>query len=70
LSSARLSAPRPTKVNTDPSSPLGSDQTALVIRPGDEIHVDGGQRLRVLDVVPLDEEDESRFVGLLQVEAA
>jgi len=27
-------------------------------------------RLRVLDVVPFDEEDESPFVGLLQVEAA
>jgi len=28
------------------------------------------QRLRVLAVVPFDEEDESPFVGLLQVEAA
>jgi len=27
-------------------------------------------RLRVLDVVPFEEEDESPFVGLLQVEAA
>ena len=30
----------------------------------------GGERFRVLDVVIFDEEDESRFVGLLQVEAA
>jgi len=29
----------------------------------------GRQRLRVLAVVPLDEEDESPFVGLLKVEA-
>jgi hypothetical protein len=29
-----------------------------------------GQRLRVVDVVPFDEEDESAFVGLLQVEGA
>jgi hypothetical protein len=28
------------------------------------------RRFRVLDVVPFEEEDESRFVGLLQVEAA
>jgi hypothetical protein len=28
------------------------------------------QRFRVLNVVPFDEEDEARFVGLLQVEAA
>ncbi|MGZ4314331.1 MAG: hypothetical protein ACXVRS_00710 [Gaiellaceae bacterium] len=27
-------------------------------------------RFRVLDVVPFEEEDESPFVGLLQVEAA
>jgi len=30
----------------------------------------GGRRFRVLDVVPFEEEDESPFVGLLQVEAA
>jgi len=41
-----------------------------VINPGEEIHLDAGQRFRVLDVVPFDEEDESPFVGLLQVEAA
>jgi hypothetical protein len=41
-----------------------------MIKPGDEIHVGAGQRFRVLDVVPFDEEDESPFVGLLQVEAA
>jgi hypothetical protein len=29
-----------------------------------------GRRFRVLAVVPFDEEDESPFVGLLQVEAA
>ena len=40
-----------------------------MLKPG-EIHANGGQRLRVLDVVPFDEEDESQFVGLLQVEAA
>jgi hypothetical protein len=28
-----------------------------------------GQRFRVLGVVPFDEEDESPFVGLVQVEA-
>jgi hypothetical protein len=41
-----------------------------LIKPGEEIHGSGDQRLRVLDVVPFDEEDESPFVGLLQVEAA
>jgi hypothetical protein len=41
-----------------------------MIKPGDEIHLGADQRFRVLDVVPFDEEDESPFVGLLQVEAA
>ena len=41
-----------------------------MIHLGDEIHLGAGQRFRVLDVVAFDEEDDSPFVGLLQVEAA
>jgi hypothetical protein len=41
-----------------------------VIKPGEEIHLGAGQRFRVIDVVPFEEEDESPLVGLLQVEAA
>jgi len=41
-----------------------------MIGPGDEIYLGAGQRFRVLDVVPFNEEDESPFVGLLRVEAA
>jgi hypothetical protein len=33
-------------------------------------HLGSGQRFRVLDLGPFGEEDESQFVGLLQVEAA
>jgi hypothetical protein len=40
-----------------------------MIRPGEEIHIGAGQRFRVLDVVPFEEEDGAPFVGLLQVEA-
>jgi len=39
----------------------------MMIKPGEETHGSGGQRLRVLDVVPFDDEDESPFVRLLQV---
>jgi hypothetical protein len=39
-------------------------------RPGDEIFLGPGRKLRVLDVVPLEEEDESPFVAMLRVEAA
>ena len=49
---------------------LGEATYAMMIRPGEEIHLGAGQRFRVVAVVPLDEEDESPFVGLLQVEAA
>jgi hypothetical protein len=37
-------------------------------RAGEEIYLDGARRYRVLAVVA-SEEDESPFVGLLQVEA-
>ena len=48
---------------------LGEATYAIMIKPGEEIHSNGGERLRVLDVVPFDEEDDSPFVRLLQVEA-
>jgi len=49
---------------------LGEATYAQMIKPGEEIHLGAGQRFRVIDVVPFDEEDELPFVGLLQVEAA
>ena len=49
---------------------LGEANCAMMIKPREEIHGSGGERLRVLAVVPFDEEDESPCVGLLQVEAA
>jgi hypothetical protein len=41
---------------------------SVMIRPGEGILLGAGKRFRVLDVVPFEEEDESPFVGLLQVE--
>jgi hypothetical protein len=49
---------------------LGEATYAQMIHPGDEIHLGAGQRFRVIDVVPFEEEDESPFVELLQVESA
>jgi hypothetical protein len=49
---------------------LGEATYAVMIQPGEEILYGNGRRFRVLDVVIFDEEDESPFVGLLQVEAA
>ena len=49
---------------------LGEATYAMQIRPGEEIHGTGGQRLLVLDVVPFEEADELGFVAMLKVEAA
>lgn len=40
-----------------------------MVQPGEVIFSSNGQRFRVLDLVPFEEED-SEFVGLLQVEPA
>jgi hypothetical protein len=48
---------------------LGEATYAQMIHLDDEIIANGTQHFRVLDVVIFEEEDESRFVGLLQVEA-
>ena len=48
---------------------LGEATYAMQIKPGEEIHLDAGRRFRVVDIVPFEEEDESPFVGLLQVVA-
>jgi hypothetical protein len=47
---------------------LGEATYAMMIKPREEIHLGAGQRFRVLDVVPCDEEEESAFVRLLRVE--
>jgi hypothetical protein len=49
---------------------LGEATYLQMITAGEEIIGDRNQRFRVVDVVPVDEDDESAFVGLLQVEAA
>ena len=50
-------------------SDAGEATYSVMIKPGEEIIVGNGRRLRVLDVVPIEDED-SPLVGLLQVEAA
>jgi hypothetical protein len=57
------------RVHLEDGSDAGEATYAQMIHLGDEIHLGAGQRFRVLDVAPF-EEDESPFVGLLKVEAA
>lgn len=58
------------RLHLEDGSDAGEATYSVLIRPGEEILVGNGRRFRVLDVVPFEEEDESPFVGLLQVEAA
>jgi hypothetical protein len=57
------------RLHTPDGDDLGEATYAVVIKPGEEILVGNGRRFRVVDVVPIEDED-SPFVGLLQVEAA
>jgi hypothetical protein len=58
------------RLHTPDGDDLGEATYAVMIKPGEEIHFGAGQRFRVLDVVPFEEEDESPFVGMLKVEVA
>jgi hypothetical protein len=58
------------RLHLEDGSDAGEATYAQMIHLGDEIHLGAGQRFRVVDVVPFDEEDGSPFVGLLQVERA
>ena len=58
------------RLHLEDGGDAGEATYAQMIKPGEEIHLAAGQRFRVIDIVPFEEEDESPFVGLLQVEAA
>lgn len=58
------------RLHTADGDDLGEATYAINIKPGEEILLGNGRRFRVLDVVPFEEDGESPFVGLLQVEAA
>ena len=58
------------RLHLEDGSDAGEATYAMMMKPGEEILVGNGRRFRVLDVVPFDEQDESPFVGLLQVEVA
>jgi hypothetical protein len=58
------------RLHTPDGDDLGEATYAVMVKPGRKIHGSGGQWLRVVAVVPFEEEDRSPYVGLLQVEAA
>lgn len=50
-------------------SEAGEAHYAVLIQPGETIHASDGRKLRVLEVVPT-EDEASVYVGMLRVEAA
>jgi hypothetical protein len=58
------------RLHLEDGSEAGEATYAQMIKPGEEIIAGSNERFRVVAVVPFKEEDESPFVGLLQVEAA
>jgi hypothetical protein len=55
------------RLHLEDGSDVGTATYAVLVRPGEEILVGNGQRFRVLDVVPFEEEDDSPFLGLPMV---
>jgi len=58
------------RIHLEDGSDAGEATYAQMIHLGEEIHLGAGQRFRVVDVVPFEEEDVSPFVGMLKLEAA
>jgi hypothetical protein len=58
------------RLHLEDGSDVGEATYASMVKVGEELFFGDGQRFRVLNLVIFDEEDESRFVGLPQVEAA
>jgi len=57
------------RLHSSDGDDLGEATYAIMIHPDEEIIAGKAERFRVVAVVPFDEEDESPFVGLSQVEA-
>jgi hypothetical protein len=58
------------KLHSPDGDDLGEATYAMMIKPGEEIIAAKNEHFRVVAVGPFEEEDQSPFVGLLQVEAA
>jgi hypothetical protein len=57
------------RLHLEDGSDAGDATYSVMIQPGEEIMVGNGRRFRVLDLIPVENED-SPYVGLLLVEAA
>jgi hypothetical protein len=55
------------RLHLEDGSETGQAEYAVMIQPGETIWTGDGRKLRVLDLVPVEESD-SPYVGLLKVE--
>jgi hypothetical protein len=55
------------KLYEEDGTECGEAHYAFLVKPGETIVTGAGRKLRVIDVVPVDEED-SPYVGFLKVE--
>jgi hypothetical protein len=58
------------KLHERDGSDAGEAHYAFLVKPGETIVTGSGRKLRVIDVVPFTDEDESPFVAMLRVEVA
>jgi hypothetical protein len=58
------------RLHFEDGSDAGDALYAVHIKPGDVIIAAGTQRVRVLDLVIIEEEEDSPYFGLLRVEPA
>lgn len=57
------------RLHSPDGADLGEATYAVMIKPGEEIIAGSNQHFRVVGVVRFEEEDESPFVGMLQIKA-
>jgi hypothetical protein len=58
------------KLHEADGSDAGEAHYAFLVKPGETIVTGNGRKLRVIDVIPFTDEDESPFVAMLRVEVA
>ena len=58
------------KLDEADGSDAGEAHYAFLVNEGETIVTGASHRLRVLDVIPFEEEDESAFLAMLRVEPA
>jgi len=57
------------RLHLEDGSDVGEASYPSLVKVGEELFFGGGRRFRMLDVVPIDDED-AKYVGLLRVKVA